>query len=188
MRENIEKFCSEMKATADRERRAVVTETEAFKAKLTFRAEKEAKLFAEQYFKRESEKIAVEFSKQFAEFSVGNKAAVLKKREELIKDLLLSVEKRLSDFKNSKDYLPFLIRSAEKIKENGEFVFVLDKADMKYKDALKEYAAGFEEYSGKTLGGIRAKSTDGSMFIDDSLDTREASALKEFREKSELII
>ncbi len=185
---NLQKFLNQMKTAAEKDTNGIISETAEIKNELTATAEKEAKSETAVYLSAAEKRIKREFMEKYSALTVKAKAEYLEERKALCDGLFNKATEKIADFTKTEDYKDFLVNVAKSLKLLGDYIFIISKNDEKYADLLKPYCVGIEIFSGETLGGIRAKTADGSIFIDDSLESRLQKEKEHFIEKSELII
>lgn len=122
------------------------------------------------------------------------RAGLFRRREAIRQEVFQKAKVRIVAFTHSDDYLPFLLRSAERI-----HVALGGKCEvLNMREADRSFAAEVSARLGRSitlhidptiqLGGITVISADGTMMADDTLDSRLQQQETWFMEQSGLVI
>ncbi|WP_099204840.1 V-type ATP synthase subunit E [Scatolibacter rhodanostii] len=129
------------------------------------------------YIQHRLEKVNSEMSREIAHREQDVKQDILKQRREITNQVFEDAKKRLLDFTQTEEYLPFLLKQVESIKELyavDDAVFVIKQADERYQEDLQK-AFGrpcqFQTDAAIQIGGLQVKSTKLGKMVDQSLDS-----------------
>lgn len=121
-------------------------------------------------------------------------AAVSEKQQAIRESVFARVETRLSAFVSGEEYAGHLCASAERVVRalpGGVSQVFLREKDLSFVPLLKPYFPEGTAFSGDDsirIGGLRARSADGRVTVDDTLDTLLAEQKRRFAETAGLDI
>ena len=120
----------------------------------------------------ESRKLKREINKTVSAKQLEYRRILSAKTEEIKNMIFCEVEKKLNDFKNSPEYVEYLIshiQDALDFAEHDEIIIYLDASDEKYLDELTKHF-GFTPTISKEswMGGMRAVIRSKNFLIDNS--------------------
>ena len=154
------------------------------------KAEKETKILIDARF----DEIRRQTGQKICAAENGARASLFRRREAIRQEVFQKAKDRIIDFTKSEQYEAFLIASAEKIHQtmNGNCKV------LNMREADRHFATQISARLGHSitlhidptiqLGGITVISTDGTMIIDDTLDSRLQQQEIWFMENSGLVI
>lgn len=115
---------------------------------------------------------------------------IVSKRKKIADKVFSKALKEIKEFTKKAEYVDFLKKSVNSIKESigDDAVIFISPEDEKYKAMLLELCSGIEFDKSIKLGGCRGVSAENSMRADDTLDSRFEKQKEEFYSYSGLSV
>ncbi len=145
----------------------------------------------------ETGKINAKVNKQISDLKAESKKALMEHREKITNEVFEAVKEKLADFCESEQYDVFLQKSLDNtlsalaLKKGERCAVLCRKRDF---ELLKNLTAELD-FSGEikisddiAVGGIAVQKADGSLKLDDTLDTRLLKEKENFKARSGLKI
>lgn len=185
--EKLDFFIRRISELAQTDESGIRIEIEKDREEFFSKAKKSLEVETEAYIadarSKEDELIDKERSKR----SLERRFELLRIREEFGRELYNKLNIKVKDFTKSEVYAEFLMNLAENAYRAAETgIFYISTDDMKYADAIKQriyekFGANAEilEESAIKLGGLRSCNDEGSVMINETLESRIERALAE---------
>ncbi len=191
MSERLTAFLKTVTDFADAQCSDLEYKAQSFKDKNIVAYEKKAEQNSREYIDYEIGRIKTAVNKTISDYEAEKKSALISLRNQITEDVFNKVKEKITEFKSSADYKPFLLKSAESLKNEigDDMVILISIDDMKYADMLSNATqCKVKEDSTIRLGGLRAISSDETIMIDDTFENRLAAEHQDFIRKSNLKI
>ncbi|MBQ8569092.1 MAG: V-type ATP synthase subunit E [Oscillospiraceae bacterium] len=182
--EKLSRFINAVNSEIDEKAAVIMNEAENRKAALLGEAESKAKAAEEKYLSDNTKKIKNRISRQLSKAELDTKKEVLLKRAQLTDKVFEQVCERLEEFRKTKGYLDYLIKSAEKAGADSNSVLLLAPADVScgsdIAKALKLDDIKVQADTGIRYGGICIMNTVNGTVTDFSFDLALEDSRKKF--------
>ncbi|MEG1886860.1 MAG: V-type ATP synthase subunit E [Oscillospiraceae bacterium] len=178
---------------AEQQKEKIENETKAFVKRELEKVENDALKESYDYIKREVTKIREDIGRKLSLQLSAHNHKMLIRREEICKEIFLTVKDKILSFTSSKEYPEFLKNSikncAQSFSEDALTVFIKN-GDTVAQNIIESYSLSYNVISDNKilLGGIKMTDSRGKILIDDTLDSRFNMQKKLFSENSGLII
>lgn len=141
---------------------------------------------------REISKIQSDAALRASQYESEKRLALASLRNELSDGIFEETKLKIKDFTQSKEYLDFLKKSAERLVQTlgSEIIFYVRPCDMIYSNIFNEITVNAKVYEDENirLGGIIATDKADSLRADDTLDSRLKAEKKSFFENADFKI
>lgn len=172
-----DKFSTAINHYAEEQRNQVEVEIAAYQKKELEEAENQILLECYQMIQREMTEMRAKIARENAKREIDAQHIFLKRRSEITDEVFSRAASKLKDFTSSKEYGPYLEKSARKLA--GFFgrpgvVFSLRTEDTEYEDMIRQALGrpcGFQTDPAIVLGGLRAFHPDVDVSADATFDT-----------------
>ncbi len=191
MSERLTAFLKTVTDFADAQCSDLEYKAQSFKDENIEAYQKKAEQENREYIDYEVGRIKTAVNKTISDYEAEKKSALISLRTQITEDVFGKVEDKIIKFKSSADYEPFLLKSAESLKnavgDNG--IILISTDDMKYADMIADATqCKVKEDSTIELGGLRAISSDQTVMIDDTFENRLKAEHQNFIKNSNLKI
>lgn len=193
MSERLNIFLKTITDFADAECEKLEQRAQSFKEENISAYKKEAEEKSRSNTQYEKERILSRVNREISDYEAQKKSALASIRENITEKVFNEVKEKIEEFTSSPEYESFLIKSADNLKKaigDGETVFFVRTADLKYENAIKSAVKGCTVLPDDEIvfGGLRAVDKTSSVCADDTLDSRLSAERANFVRKADLKI
>ena len=183
----------EIERQAKHEEKVILEEVRVLEEEAYESMKAEAKRDAELKLKQDEEEMSSHASAEISESYVERTKKLMKQRDQYVKDIFDHARKELIAFVKSDDYLPFLLKKAEKVGTDfhDQSTLYLNSHDLQYQEQLLKVlgkninVALNDEIQ---IGGFILENLSTHMIVDETLDLALNDQREWFNKNSGLMI
>jgi|GEM_PF-6420214 len=192
-RTKIDDFLEDVQKSASVQREMIIKEADELYRGAMADAQAEIARETEAILNREKGKIHANISAETYKKKAERKRTLLKRREEIRREIFKAAEEKLSEMTETKEYENFLVEAAAEVGKvlnlASDVVFYVRECDMKYEKAIKEAfgrECAVEGSKDIGIGGLLAVSQSAGIEIDETLMSKLYAQAERFAEVSKL--
>lgn len=185
--DKLEHFVKAVNKEIDKEITQIINEAESSRKAIVEAAKDESLAAAYNMIQENIKKVSSKYVKIIAKAELDCKKAVLVKRENLACQVFGNIRDRLRTFRESAEYLPYLIRQAKAEEITEKAVICLRPDDMKYAQEIKNALAlpvELKEDATIKLGGLSILYPEQGVVLDKTMDLALSEQREIFNEKN----
>lgn len=183
--EKLENFSKTVLADVNAKNEAVLSEYQHGLSETVEEQRRIAQEKAENNYKYEKDVLERKKNKTLADVLLSEKKKVSEQSTKIGIEVFSLLKTKVEEFKESEEYVDYLIRSVEKMKafaKNEEMVVYIDPSDEKVKDKVEKATRVTLTISDtEFVGGIKAMIEAKNILIDNSLMSKIAEAKSHFK-------